>query len=199
MHPHLRLSFFERSFFGAIVGICLFPPASFGCQRLVQRDTILNVAAPDSPTASVTTKPQHPPTNLASWQGEYNFIENVLNQPHPKQRSYRIRISLARCGWRAFVTINGPQKRFDIQAKAVAIDENTIGIHYEQDQVPRFRQQPPFRSGELLLRIRRTIPTSKPLQQKPQPIYRIDFEGLAPLIPAHQKTGLQIAAPNSAN
>lgn len=195
MYQCLRLSVFERSFCSAIVGICLFPTASFSCQQLVQRHTMINITNLESRTITAGRKAKQQPTDLASWQGKYDFIETRLNQPQLTQRKYRIRISLARCGWRAFLTIKGPQQRFDIQAQVIEIDADTIGIYYEQDQVPRIGQPQPFRSGALLLRLQRTASSSSPTQpnaQSQQTTYRAYFEELKPLISANQITGIEL-------
>ncbi len=182
MHPRFTLSLL-----GALLGLCLTPIATFACGSPIA----LNNSAPRSASTKL-----HQTNDLATWQGTYNFIESVEDDDAPPMyMNYDIRISLARCGWRSLLAVNGHLTSLDLQTTVRAIDDNTIGLYYQQDIVPTL-QPPQFKSGELLLRIQRAFPsTSKSSQPPTTPIYRVYFEGLEPLIPSHKQTGLEISPP----
>jgi Family of unknown function (DUF5991) len=174
---------FILSCLGALVVLCLTPIATLACR---------------SPVISAQPKLAQSKPMIADWQGKYNFIEQVEDDGPPMYMNYDLRISLARCGWRSFLTVNGHLTALDLQTDVRAIDANTIGLYYQQDIVPTL-QPPQFQPGQLLLRIQREIPApSKSYRKVPTPIapiYRVYFEALTPLIPSHQTNGLEIAPP----
>jgi Family of unknown function (DUF5991) len=175
------------------VVLCVTPIATLACR---------------SPVISAQPKLAQPKPMIANWEGKYNFIEQVEDDGPTMYMNYDLRISLARCGWRSFLTVNGHLTALDLQTDVRAIDANTIGLYYQQDIVPTL-QTPQFQPGQLLLRIRREIPApSKSRRKSPKPmvydqpeviapIYRVYFEALTPLIPSHQTSGLEIAPPQS--
>jgi Family of unknown function (DUF5991) len=183
---------FILSCLAALAGLCLTPIATLACGRPVTLSQT---------TPSQTTKPSIA-NPIADWQGKYNFIEQAEANGLPIYTNYNIRIALARCGWRSFMTVNGHQTALDLQTDVRAIDANTIGLYYQQDIVPTL-QAPTFPPGALLLRIQREIPAPSKLPKKFQkptvPIYRVYFEALTPLIPSPQSNGLEIASPQSIN
>jgi Family of unknown function (DUF5991) len=197
MHPRFTLSLL-----GALVGLCLTPIATLACRSpIAVNSTALNSTAPIASPRSAPTQLQHP-NDLATWQGTYNFIESVQDDGPPMYMNYDIRISLARCGWRSSLVVNGHLTSLDMQTTVRAIDENTIGLYYQQDIVPTL-QPPQFKSGALLLRIQRELPpvakSPKKSKQPTTPIYRVYFEGLEPLILSHKETGLEISPPQPLN
>ncbi len=183
---------FILSCLGALVVLGLTPIATLACRSPIA----LSQTTQAPPTKPAIANP------IADWQGKYNFIEQVEDDGPPMYMNYDIRISLARCGWRSFLTVNGHLTSMDLQTDVRAIDANTIGLYYQQDIVPPL-QTPQFQPGQLLLRIQREIPApSKSRRKSPTPIapiYRVYFEALTPLIPSHQTSGLEIAAPQSIN
>ena len=180
---------FILSCLGALVALGLTPIATLACRSPVT----LSQTPQAQPTKPAIVNP------IADWQGTYNFIEQVEGDGPPIYANYNVRIALARCGWRSFLTVNGHRTALDLQTDVRAIDENTIGLYYQQDIVPTL-QAPQFRSGELLLRIHREFPAAaKSAKSAKQPIYRVYFEALTPLIPAHQTTGLVIPPPQPLN
>jgi hypothetical protein len=198
MHPRFTLSLL-----GALLGLCVAPIGTLACRSPLLSDRAAVIAL-DS-TASNSTAPRSAPTqlhqtnDLATWQGNYNFIEGVqADDGPPMYMNYDVRIALARCGWRSSLAVNGHLTSLDMQTTVRAIDDNTIGLYYQQDIVPTL-QPPRFKSGELLLRIQRELSSAskspKKSKQPTTPIYRVYFEGLEPLIPNHKATGLEISPP----
>jgi Family of unknown function (DUF5991) len=181
---------FILSCLGALVVLCVTPIATLACRSPVTLSQT---------TQAQTTKPSIA-NPIANWEGKYNFIEQVEDDGPTLYMNYDLRISLARCGWRSFLTVNGHLTSLDLQTDVRAIDANTIGLYYQQDIVPPL-QTPQFQPGQLLLRIHREIPApSKPHWKFPKPtvpIYRVYFEALTPLTPSHQTNGLEIAPPQS--
>jgi hypothetical protein len=190
---------FVLSLLGVLVSFGLTPIATLACRSPI---ALSNSSLPNAPIDAVprsTPTKLHQTNNLATWQGNYNFIESVQAADGPPMyMNYDIRISLARCGWRSSLVVNGHLTSLDMQTTVRAIDDNTIGLYYQQDIVPTL-QPPRFKSGELLLRIQRELPPAAKLPKKskqlPVPIYRIYFEGLEALIPSQKATGLEISPP----
>jgi Family of unknown function (DUF5991) len=183
------------SLLGAVVGLALNPIGTLACRGPI----------------STVNPPQRTPAqraDLTQWQGHYNFIESVHDNGPPMYMNYDVRIALARCGWRSFITVNGHLTALDLQTTVRAIDDNTIGLYYQQNIVPSL-QPDRFQRGDLLLRIHREsppipkpiqpLPTDAPIYIAPPPIYRVYFEALTPLIPKHQTTGLPIDPPQPLN
>jgi Family of unknown function (DUF5991) len=184
------------SLLGAVVGLALNPIDTLAC-----RSPISTVNPPKLTQTQRTI-------DLTPWQGNYNFIESREGEAATIYMNYDIRISLARCGWRSFVTVNGHLTALDLQTEVRAIDDNTIGLYYQQNIVPSL-QPDRFQRGDLLLRIHREsppipkpiqpLPTDAPIYIAPPPIYRVYFDALTSLIPAHQTTGLPIDPPQPLN
>ncbi|MFM2430701.1 MAG: hypothetical protein RLZZ511_1914 [Cyanobacteriota bacterium] len=174
-------------------GLCLMPSAGLACQPIAMLES--SNQPPQRRAAQTTQTPIAPSRiaqDLTEWQGQYSFIESSASRPAPMYMNYEMRVSLARCGWRSYITVNGHLTALDLQAAAVAIDDNTIGLYYQQDLIPGLQVER-FKHGELLLRLQKT-PASKP--GKPAN-YRVYFEALEPLVPAHKQSGLSIEPPKS--
>ncbi len=172
---------------GAVVGLLLSPIVSLAC-----RSPINTTNPPKLAQAQRTI-------DLTPWQGTYNFIESREGDAATIYMNYDVRIALARCGWRSFLTVNGHLTALDLQTAVRPIDDNTIGLYYQQDIVPTLQPER-FRSGELLLRIQRELPPAAKKSKRitaptPPPTYRVYFEALTPLIPQHTQTGLAINPP----
>jgi hypothetical protein len=169
------------SFIGALLCLAGTPNLSLACRSLT---TNQSQSIDRSTLAIDTTESLTPaaPSDFSSWQGQYEFVESRPGNPVSMYTNYAVRISLARCGWRAFVQVNGHLTALDLQAKVVMIDENTIGIDYQQDQYP-IVQQPQFKSGDRLLRLQRTgaKPSIKTTEPPAEPTYRVYFDAIVPL------------------
>jgi hypothetical protein len=190
----MRDRFILLSLLGTGVFFCLTPTAGLACQRVAMLDAG-DRSAPRRTSKQPKSSPLVQPgvrQDLTDWQGQYSFIESSLGKPAPMYMNYEMRVSLARCGWRSFITVNGHLTALDLQAAAVAIDENTIGLYYQQDLIPGLQVER-FKHGELLLRLEKT-PAPKPSDP---PTYRIYFEALEPLVAAHKQSGLVIEPPKS--
>ncbi|MBE9033054.1 hypothetical protein IQ266_25280 [filamentous cyanobacterium LEGE 11480] len=201
---------FVLSLLGAAVWLCLTPNMSLACRRMlmqqpgtstVTRTQLLQPVPGQSNPKPSTSKPN---PNPASWQGIYRFSESRHDHSTAMHRNYTIRISLARCGWRAFLSVHGHLIALDLQTKMVPLDAQTIGLYYQQNYIPVFRRTP-FKPGDLLLKIQRQPSKTsgeladKSSQKSSAPTYRVDFETLKPLIQQQQTNGLTIAPPKPLN
>ena len=178
------------SFLGAVVIVGVMQTASSACR---QPNTKLFATQLNGKAKTIKPVTQKQP-DLSSWQGKYSFFESLHDRQAPIYRNYEVRISLARCGWRSLLRVNGHAMALDIQTQVVQLDKNTIGLFYQREQIPSFRSMP-FQPGELLLKIRRES-TGETTAGKTV-TYRVYFEGLQPLVKAEQQQGQAIQPPKS--
>lgn len=177
------------SFLIAVVLIGLSAHASQACSR----NSLQAVTINDNGQSTTIQPSIQQRQDLSSWQGKYSFVESLHGSQTAMYRNYDFRLALSRCGWRAFLRVNGHITALDLQTQVVQIDSDTIGLFYQRDQIPTFRAAP-FQPGALLLRIRRQQSSNVPSNQG-KTAYRIYFEALKPLVPDNAAAGLAIPEP----
>lgn len=174
---HLRMLV---SILTIILGVGLNPATTFACGRST---------FPNSPKVT-------PKIRISDWRKQFNFTEQISSHPVPKAVSYSIQLSQMRCiAMYSRVVIKEPLTSMDLHLEVLAIDSNTIGLYFLADRSKIKPPKPKFKSGDLLLRIQKTIPQSSSPSMLDKPIYRIYFEKLSPALSEHKSNGLEIVTP----
>jgi hypothetical protein len=121
-------------------------------------------------------EPKSSPRSSLAWEGDYAFFESQEIGGSVQNRLYRIRISLLRCGWRAYLTMSGDDTNHtSVDADIRWISDNEIGLYYYGDRYDG-RERRQFNRGDLLMRIR----------SENADTHRIFFEGIEPLMASHR-------------